>query len=92
MSIMPTRYKNFFIGKENDLFKIEHGKINNIPFELDLQNLGTTFEIWAKYLHLEISKHTVQGVHSVQYDDSEDDSFPVHSITSEEKCQVCGRK
>ena len=89
---MTTCYKNSFIGKAKYCFKIEHDKINNIPFELYLQNLGTTCEIWENDLHIDTPKHTSKGVHSVQYDDSEDDSFPVHSITSEEKCQVCGRK
>ena len=31
---MLTSYKSYFIGKENNFFKIEHYKDNNIPFEL----------------------------------------------------------
>ena len=71
---MLPYYKNSFIGKANYLFKIEHDKVNNIPFELELQNLGTTCKIWANDIHLDIPKHTVQVFHGVQYGDVGDDS------------------
>ena len=92
IGIMTTCYKNSFIGKAKYCFKIEHDKINNIPFELYLQNLGTTCEIWENDLHIDTPKHTSKGVHSVQYDDEEYEYCPLHSITSEEKCQVLVNK
>ena len=71
--ILPC-YNNYFIGKENYCFKIEHDKVNNIPFELELQDLGTTSEIWANDIHLDTPKHTLQGVYSVKYYDAKDES------------------
>ena len=84
--------KFFFIGKANDCFKIEHDKVNNIPFKLNIQKLGTTCEIWENDIHIDTQKYTVQGVHSVQYDDVEDDSFLINSLPCEEKFQFCGKK
>ena len=80
---MLPRHKNSFVGKAKKLFHNEHDKVNNIPLELDLKNLVTTHEIWAKGIHIYTPNHTVQGVHIVQYDDGEDDSCPLHSLTSE---------
>ena len=55
---MISRYKNYFIDKANYCLKIENNNVNNIPFELEIQDLGTTFEIWGKYIHLDTPKHT----------------------------------
>ena len=79
---MPC-YKNSFIGKANNWFKIEHDKVNDIPFELELQNLGTTCERWEIYIHIDNPNNIVQGVYRYQYDDAEDDYWPLHSITSD---------
>ena len=80
---MLPLYNNYFIGKVNNCLKIEHDKVNNIPFELDLQSLGTTGEIWENDMHLDTPKHKVQVVHSIQYYTVDYGSFPLHSLKSE---------
>ena len=71
---MLHNYESSFIFKAKNCFKIEHDKVNNIPFELELQDLGTTSEIWANDIHLDTPKHTLQGVYSVKYYDAKDES------------------
>ena len=80
--IVLPQYKNCFIGRSNDFFKVKHDKVNNTPFYLELQNLGTTGEIWGNYLHLDTPNDTVRGVHIVQHYDEEDNYCPLHSLTS----------
>lgn len=50
-SMLP-RYKNTFVGKENDCFKRQHGKVNNTPVILYLQTFEATGDIWDRYLRL----------------------------------------
>ena len=50
--IMLPRYKNYFIGKARYCSKIEHDKVYNAPFGLELHNLGATCDIWANQIHI----------------------------------------
>ena len=77
ISRMLTNYKISFICKANGCLEIEHDEVNNITFELELQNLGTLCELRAKDIHLYNPKRTVKGVHSVQYYDAENNYCPV---------------
>ena len=67
---MLHNYESSFIFKAKNCFKIEHDKVNNIPFELDPHYLGTTCEMYANDLHPDTPNHTFQGVHSIQYNDA----------------------
>ena len=80
---MIYRYKNYFIDKAKYCLKIEQDNVNSIPFELEIQNLDTTSKIYANDINLYTPNHAVQGVHSVQYDDAEDESLPVNMIKSD---------
>ena len=71
---MISRYKKYFIEKANYCLKIEQDNVNSIPFELEIQNPGTTCKRWENVINIDRPNHTVQGIHSVQYDDAEYDS------------------
>ena len=65
-----TQLRKFLHIQGKNCFKIEHDKVNNIPFELDPHYLGKTCEMYANDLHTDTPNHTFQGVHSIQYNDA----------------------
>jgi hypothetical protein len=97
MMTLETLQGRFLVPMKHNAgleFEAGHNKVNLLPFKLEISNIATTLTLWAKDLHLDVSRgvkgdRIVYLATTTQHSSNSHDSRAntgIHDVGSDKKC------